>query len=938
MYLRNLLEHLLKSFISYNDKISLFSNFSEIEKFLKFQSTRKYEYFYLNRIKIHEILYESENIIKIQSNAAERNLTNLFYLDLLIKSNRNLTNYIYDIEYIENVNNFRKNSDNNLTNFILSMIIIELINNYRNADDYYDNKYEEKIEQIYKENEAIRNNYSLNEFNLNLIKEKQSNDIEEIYSQIIISLITKEKFKDYELINKTFNQLDFQGINITKNIFEHLLIIFNSNETFIKNYNISNINDLYDEQKINFYFLLFKYIFKNSTYIYHIPFLFKIRKSILRIIKKEGGKFSTIQKDKKTIKQMEYILKYFCDSKYYLIKYLGETYEKINQVLLYYQQFLFISKLNEINILKEYINDFKLDIDTEKYLKDFEKAKQLNTKYNIIQFLIEEMDKDIHKEENINECVLLWEFLETNIKVKKLKKIKKNYKQLLKKCFNQEKNKDLLLKIFTKDCYEFCINYVNKNKENIKKEIFINNNENRKSKLVEEISSINNEEKKSTDEDENGSNKSQKIREKKNNSASSIIYNSEEQIEQICFLNFDDSALSYLKIIGNHKTCAETVKESNYGYFYSYGERNIILYDSNYKVLEDIRDMKKISNIYEINSSLNSEFLRKKIKLVNCSNGNIYLMTICTQELLSKLDKYKIPDVSACACIEMNTNNFLIFGDKGVYEINDLFSKIKTPRFNTIVNKRYKGAVKITKNIIAISSNKYCKNGENKLIVYNSQTKKIIREIEGYSFACSKNGLAIMPKNEEDKMKNKILLCACKKYVPSEKNGILLINAEMGSNSEINEPFFDTGNFEVHCFCPLSLMKDTNTLLKEEITLIETDYLLVGGFSPNKGKGEIKLFKLIRNEDNKNINDTKIEYIQDIEVEKNNGFKGFNGAISSIIQSKQDGKTLVSCWDGNVYLLSYFNIELFLKFDEINKKNCMHLEEQNEEKEILIEA
>ena len=123
------LELLLQSFIPTNDKISLISKFSQIESLLKLKMERKFEYIYLNKVNIHKILQENKNIIRIQKNFHEKNIANLFYIILLIKYQPNITNYIYEFNYIENLNNLRKNGQNILTNFILSMIVIELINN-----------------------------------------------------------------------------------------------------------------------------------------------------------------------------------------------------------------------------------------------------------------------------------------------------------------------------------------------------------------------------------------------------------------------------------------------------------------------------------------------------------------------------------------------------------------------------------------------------------------------------------------------------------------------------------------------------------------------------------------------------------------------------------------------------------------------------------------
>ena len=59
-----------------------------------------------------------------------------------------------------------------------------------------------------------------------------------------------------------------------------------------------------------------------------------------------------------------------------------------------------------------------------------------------------------------------------------------------------------------------------------------------------------------------------------------------------------------------------------------------------------------------------------------------------------------------------------------------------------------------------------------------------------------------MPKLEAETKTSRILLCACKRYTKDQSNGILLVNPQLGDNKEIEEPFYNTGNFEVQCFCP----------------------------------------------------------------------------------------------------------------------------------------
>ena len=91
--------------------------------------------------------------------------------------------------------------------------------------------------------------------------------------------------------------------------------------------------------------------------------------------------------------------------------------------------------------------------------------------------------------------------------------------------------------------------------------------------------------------------------------------------------------------------------------------------------------------------------------------------------------------------------------------------------------------------------------------------------------------------------------------------------------------------------------------------MIGTSYFLVGGFDIGKKMGIIKLYKVNYSKE------TKIEFIQDIIIEREENFKGFKGPISCIIQSIKDEKIIVTCWDGNVILLDRSNIDYYINND-----------------------
>ncbi len=175
------------------------------------------------------------------------------------------------------------------------------------------------------------------------------------------------------------------------------------------------------------------------------------------------------------------------------------------------------------------------------------------------------------------------------------------------------------------------------------------------------------------------------------------------------------------------------------------------------------------------------------------------------------------------------------------------------------------------------------------------------------------------------------MLCACKKYKKNQKNGILLVNIDTGKPLNIVHSFYHTKNFEVFCFCQIGIKSNNNPIrILDELkynnnNLSYTDYFFVGGYDKGKSRGSIKLFKLIKSENNYSI-----EYIQDIDIEKSKKFKGFKDTINCIIQSKRKGDILVTSWDGGVYLLSP------PKMDLLTRENDLQYNFQEEEKIIII--
>ena len=92
------------------------------------------------------------------------------------------------------------------------------------------------------------NNIYLNE---NDIIEK---NIEDIYSEIIISLIKNNKLSDDMNANEIISSLDIENIDLTENMLEELKKELNTKKDYLQNYKIIDINDLSNNRKN--YFLL----------------------------------------------------------------------------------------------------------------------------------------------------------------------------------------------------------------------------------------------------------------------------------------------------------------------------------------------------------------------------------------------------------------------------------------------------------------------------------------------------------------------------------------------------------------------------------------------------------------------------------------------------------------------------------------------------------
>ena len=275
---------------------------------------------------------------------------------------REILNYEYSIELIKEIDNKRKAIENNkIAEILMSKICIDLIRNFEEKSQFEDelNAMEEENKGIISDNINALETVGLNIKEDDFIKYL----LDKFYADLIKALIENKKFENYEFILKKMNEIDMENIYITKTIYDELKEILNKDE-IIKEYKIATKEDFNIESKINFYYILLKYIFKNPIYIYDIDFFLDTRKLITNLLRKNEA----INKEKNISfnNKITYIIRKLADSDYYFLK-------KLELVLKYYKEIFFESKKDEIILIEDILN-CKKTFD-EKFLDDYEEIK-----------------------------------------------------------------------------------------------------------------------------------------------------------------------------------------------------------------------------------------------------------------------------------------------------------------------------------------------------------------------------------------------------------------------------------------------------------------------------------------------------------------------------------------------------------------------------------
>ena len=309
-----------------NPFYELINSNNNITSILKGRDLNVLEYLYLNRHKIHKILYDSDSTITINEEMLKE-YTDYYYLYCLIKYQSVLINFKYNFQIVQDAYDKQIISKGIIKRIIMSKIVITIIDNFLEEEE--DNEIIDKCTNIKtKCIEYINNNkQELNKYQKDLDLdnlEKSDVFIEDIYSDIIYTLIINNKLNQSEEI---LNELEIKKIRLNKSIFDSINKAFS--EENINNYEISEYNDIFKQDKINFYFILFGYILKCSDYIIYIPFLSKIKEKILQKVKENLEDLYNYfefnrKKNDNSITKLKQVLNYFIELNYYLEKAKAE--------------------------------------------------------------------------------------------------------------------------------------------------------------------------------------------------------------------------------------------------------------------------------------------------------------------------------------------------------------------------------------------------------------------------------------------------------------------------------------------------------------------------------------------------------------------------------------------------------------------------------------
>ena len=273
------------------------------------------KWLFLNIVHLDKYLYQKDKIIVIKFSDINISFSNLFYLYLLIDYNKALINFSFSYEDIVKINQLQNILKDDISKVLLAKIIIRFLDNCKGTlgQDFED----KKNLQIQNENIIKNNIESFKKLDLNWkMDDILGKSIDLIYIEIIIGLIKKDKFTDYEYVKDLLNELEIDSIDIDENIKNRLL-----SDELLSDYLITNKDKYVNEKKINFYYFFFKYILKNRMYIYQLNFLLNMRNLFIKKIKNKSFDIESKEKDKGIKERFSYIIQKILNTEFYYNKY-----------------------------------------------------------------------------------------------------------------------------------------------------------------------------------------------------------------------------------------------------------------------------------------------------------------------------------------------------------------------------------------------------------------------------------------------------------------------------------------------------------------------------------------------------------------------------------------------------------------------------------------
>lgn len=301
-------------------------NYANIKSILEKKGINIFEYLYLNKERIHIILYNEDENITINSEMMKK-FSDYYYLYFLIRAEE-LLNYKYEYGFLSELKEKVNIQKSPIKKIIFSKILLCLIKNF---NEIYGDEFGDKCEEMEEDckNWINSEKYSLKKYNINLDLDKLADDgveIDDIYINILISLIKNNKLNDSQDTLNILSELEIKDLRLNKKIYNGLKPIFNEND--LKKYLISSYSDLINNEIITFYRTLFVYILKSSDYIFNIQFFIDLRTKIIGLVKTNIGILCNDLKKGKSqdnIIKLEEVLPYFINLESYKQRYKKEN-------------------------------------------------------------------------------------------------------------------------------------------------------------------------------------------------------------------------------------------------------------------------------------------------------------------------------------------------------------------------------------------------------------------------------------------------------------------------------------------------------------------------------------------------------------------------------------------------------------------------------------